>query len=65
MILSGAKGKLLSIDTAARIITVHKHTGVQEFGYGEEFEAEKYAQLVGSVVSLELCDFIVVGIAKE
>ncbi|MEM2140580.1 MAG: hypothetical protein QXJ74_10520 [Nitrososphaera sp.] len=65
MILSGAKGKLLKIDTEAKTVTVHKHTGVQDFGYDKNFDAEKYTPLVGSIVNIELCDFMVIGITKE
>lgn len=65
MILSGARGKLLSIDSDSKTIKLFRRSKEENYEYTSEFDAKKYSSLVGKNVDLDLCDFVVIGIAER
>ncbi len=65
MILSGARGKLLSIDADSKTIKLFRRSKEENYEYTDEFDASKYSSLVGKNVDLDLCDFVVIGITER
>lgn len=66
VILSGARGQLLAIDSKNRTVRIRRRTGGEEdYEYGDDFDPKKYAPIVGKTVDLELCDFLVIGITPR
>lgn len=65
MILSGARGKLLSIDSDSKTIKLFRRSKEENYEYTDEFDASKYTSFVGKNVDLDLCDFVVIGITER
>lgn len=65
MILSGARGKLLSIDVDNKTIKLFRRSKEENYEYTEEFDPTKYTSFVGKTVDLDLCDFVVIGITER
>jgi hypothetical protein len=65
MILSGARGKLLSINTSNKVIKLARRSKEENYEYAEEFDPSPYTSLVGKTVDLELQDFVVISIQQR
>lgn len=66
MILSGARGILQKIDTTEKTVTLRKHSGSEDYECSDsEFEPDKWKKLVGKMVDIQLCDFLVVDVSEH
>ena len=61
MILAGARGKLLSVDTKNKTLSILRCSIETNYEYEDSLDAKKLLHLVGKNVDLELCDFYVIG----
>ncbi|HEX7031812.1 MAG TPA: hypothetical protein VF172_02315 [Nitrososphaera sp.] len=62
--MSGARGVLQKIDTAEKTITLVKHSGSEDYQCADlGFEPEKWQMLIGKMVDVQLCDFLVVDVS--
>jgi hypothetical protein len=65
MILSGATGVLQKIDITNRTITLVRRSGAENYEYEASYRPERWTSLVGKMVSVHLCDFLVIDVSEN
>ena len=66
LILSGARGVLEKVDAASGTLTLKKESGRLQFDCDAEMSLPAESNgLLGKIVDLVLCDFLVIGITES
>ncbi len=65
MILSGATGVLQKIDATNRLLTLSRRSGTQDYECAVSSETSRWMNLVGKMVTVQLCDFLVLDVSEN
>lgn len=65
MILSGARGKLLSVDAKSNTVRILRRSAEEDYECEGEFDLAGVKALIGKRVDLELRDFVVIGVTRR
>lgn len=65
MILSGARGKLVSVDAKSKTVRIIRRSAEEDYECEKEVDLGKLRSLIGKRVDLELRDFLVIGVTHQ